>query len=187
MRSLLWFSQPKEFKHLHLHLPPPPYHQTTTTVIISKNGVTTEEWNATKKPQKNIPRKLNTASSLYHHQNYFTLFLCVFNETLSNFLYLSKSTAAVPSQQCCKIAATTHQQSLTHSLPAYLSLWEIVFVGLAELFFFILLGCWQLKKQNTFLHFFLLLFLMIMITKQIKNTDDDTEKIYSGFVLLTNH
>lgn len=27
---------------------------------------------------------------------------------------------------------------------------------------------------------------MIMITKQIKNTDDDTEKIYSGFVLLTN-
>lgn len=40
------------------------------------------------------------------------------------FLYLSKSTAAVPSQQCCKIAATTHQQSLTHSLPASLSLWE---------------------------------------------------------------
>lgn len=140
MRSLLWFSQPKEFKHLHLHLPPPPYHQTTTTPpppsSSQKNGVTTEEWNATKKPQKNIPRKLNTASSLYHHQNYFTLFLCVFNETLSNFFisfkkHSSSALSTMLQNSSHHSSTVTHSQSTSQSL----SLREIVFVGLAELFF----------------------------------------------------
>lgn len=79
----------------------------------------------------------------------------------------------MPSQQCCKIAATTtHQQSLTHSLPASLSQRSCLWVWPSYFFYIpllLLLGCWQLKKNNKIPSFIFSLLLMIMITKQIKS------------------